>query len=78
MAERNIAFAQQGQFGTAQEAREILDKAVAALRADRDVALATSTKERAVSATRDLNVFCFRSRMGRALPIRLLFRLERM
>jgi hypothetical protein len=31
-----IAFAQQGQLGTAQEARAMLDKAVAAVRVDRD------------------------------------------
>ena len=41
------AFAQQGQLGTAQEARAMLDKAVAAVKADRDVALMMFQKGRA-------------------------------
>jgi hypothetical protein len=43
------AFAQQG--GTAQEARAMLDKAVAAVKADQAVALAMFLKERAGSWT---------------------------
>jgi cytochrome c oxidase assembly factor CtaG len=37
-------FAQQGQTGTAQEARAMLDKAVAAVKADQAVALAMFNK----------------------------------
>jgi hypothetical protein len=42
-----MAFAQQG--GTAQEARAMLDKAVTALKADRDLALVMFNKGRAAS-----------------------------
>ena len=53
-------FAQQGQFGTPQEARTMLDKAVAAIKADRDVALAMFNKGEGGFRDRDLYVFCNR------------------
>ena len=53
-------FAQQGQFGTPQEARTMLDKAVAAVKADRDVALAMFNKGECGFRDRDLYVFCNR------------------
>ena len=52
------AFAQQG--GTAQEARAMLDKAVAAVKADRDVALAMFNKGEGGFRDRDLYPFCNR------------------
>jgi Single Cache domain 2 len=58
------AFAQQGQFGTPQEARAMLDKAVAAVKADRDLALAMFNKGEGGFRDRDLYVFC--TRMGDA------------
>jgi hypothetical protein len=52
------AFAQQG--GTAQEARAMLDKAVAAVKADRDVALAMFNKGEGGFREGDLYPFCVR------------------
>lgn len=52
------AFAQQG--GTPQEARAMLDKVVAAVKADRDVALAMFLKGEGGFLDRDLYPFCFR------------------
>jgi hypothetical protein len=52
------AFAQRG--GTPQEARAMLDKAVAAVKADRDVALAMFLKGEGGFLDRDLYPFCFR------------------
>jgi hypothetical protein len=52
------AFAQTG--GTRQEARAMLDKAVAAVKADRDVALAMFLKGEGGFLDRDLYPFCFR------------------
>ena len=52
------AFAQQG--GTEQEARAMLSKAVAAVKADRDVALAMFIKGEGGFLDRDLFPFCFR------------------
>jgi hypothetical protein len=54
------AFAQQGDLGSAQEARALLDKAVAAVKADRDVALAMFNKGEGGFRDRDLYVFCTR------------------
>jgi hypothetical protein len=62
-----IAFALQGQLGTAQEARAMLDKAVAAIKADRDVALAMFNKGENSFRDRDLNAFCFRVADGKAV-----------
>jgi hypothetical protein len=55
----------QGQTGTAQEARAMLDKAVAAVRADRDVALAMFNKGEGGFRDRDLYPFCFRIADGK-------------
>ncbi len=52
------AFAQQGQFGTAQEARTMLDKAVAAVKADKDAALMIFNKGDGGFKDRDLYPFC--------------------
>jgi hypothetical protein len=53
-------FAQQGPLGTPQEARTMLEKAVAAVKADQAVALAAFNKGEGGFADRDLNTFCFR------------------
>jgi hypothetical protein len=59
------AFAQQG--GTAQEAHTMLDKAVAALKADREVALAQFNKGEGGFLDRDLYPFCFRFNDGKGV-----------
>jgi hypothetical protein len=59
------AFAQQGQFGTPQEARAMLDKAVAAVKADQAVALAMFNKGEGGFKDRDLYPFCFRIADGK-------------
>jgi hypothetical protein len=59
------AFAQQG--GTAQEARAMLDKAVAAVKADRDVALAMFNKGEGGFRDRDLYPFCTRVSDGKGV-----------
>jgi hypothetical protein len=61
------AFAQQEELGTAQEAGAMLDKAVAALKADREVALAMFNKGEGGFRDRDLNAFCFRIADGKAI-----------
>jgi hypothetical protein len=67
-------FAQQGQSGTAQEARAMLDKAIAAVKADRDVALAMFNKGEGGFRDRDLYPFCNRVADGKVLagPIAVL------
>jgi len=60
-------FAQQGQTGTAQEARAMLDKAVAAVKADQAIALAMFIKGEGGFKDRDLYPFCFRIADGKAL-----------
>jgi len=52
-------FAQQGSFGTAQEARAMLDKAVAAVKVNKSGALATFNKGDGGFKDRDLYPFCF-------------------
>ena len=59
------SFAQQG--GTPQEARAMLDKAVAAVKADRDVALAMFLKGESGFRDRELYPFCFRIADGKLL-----------
>jgi hypothetical protein len=59
------AFAQQG--GTAQEARAMLDKAVAAVKADQAVALAMFLKGEGGFLDRELYPFCFRIADGKTL-----------
>jgi len=61
------AFAQQGQLGTAQEARAMLDKAVAAVKADQAVALAMFNKGEGGFRDRDLYPFCFRISDGKGV-----------
>ena len=65
------AFAQQG--GTEQEARAMLTKAVAAVKADQAVALAMFQKGEGGFEDRDLYPFCFRATDGKALSVRPLF-----
>jgi len=60
-------FAQQGQFGAPQEAKAMLDKAVATAKADQAVALAMFIKGEGGFRDRDLYPFCFRNGDGKAL-----------
>jgi hypothetical protein len=60
-------FAQQGQLGTSQEARAMLDKAVAAVKADQAVALAMFNKGEGGFRDRDLYPFCFRIADGKGV-----------
>lgn len=53
------AFAQQSQFGTAQEARTMLDKAVAAVKGNEAKALDMFNKGEGGFKERDLYPFCF-------------------
>ena len=59
------AFAQQG--GTAQEARAMLEKAVAAVKADQAVAMAMFLKGEGGFRDRELYPFCFRLADGKVL-----------
>ena len=59
------AFAQQG--GTAEEAKAMLNKAVAAVKADQAVALAMFVKGEGGFLDRDLYPFCFRISDGKTL-----------
>ena len=61
------AFAQQAQLGTAQEARTMLDKAVAAVKADEAVALEMFNKGEGGFRDRDLYPFCFRIADGKGV-----------
>jgi Single Cache domain 2 len=60
-------FAQQAPLGTPQEAKAMLEKAVAAVKADQAVALAAFNKGEGGFADRDLNTFCFRIADGTVL-----------
>src|SRR5262245_9509936 len=59
------ALAQQDRFGTAGEARSMLDRAVAAVKADKAVALAKFNKGDDGFKDRDLYPFCFNLSDGR-------------
>jgi hypothetical protein len=61
-----LAFAQ-SQLGTADEAKAMLLKAAAAVKADQAVALAMFNKGEGGFKDRDLNAFCFRATDGKAL-----------
>jgi hypothetical protein len=61
------AFAQQGQLGGPDEAKAMLMKAVAAVKADRDVALIMFQKGEGGFKDRDLYVFCVRMSDGKTL-----------
>jgi signal transduction histidine kinase len=59
----SATFAQQG--GTADEARAMLDKAVAAIKADKTKALETFNKGKGGYLDRDLYVFCAEAKGGK-------------
>jgi Single Cache domain 2 len=59
--------AQEGQLGTAQEARAMLDRAVAAVKADRGVALGMFNKGEGGFKDRDLYPFCHRVADGKII-----------
>jgi signal transduction histidine kinase len=59
------AIAQQGQFGTPAEAKAMLAKAVAAVKADKAKALAMFTKGEGGFKDRDLYPFCFNTDDGK-------------
>jgi signal transduction histidine kinase len=59
------AIAQQGQFGTAAEAKAMLAKAVAAVKADKAKALAMFNKSEGGFKDRDLYPFCFNTDDGK-------------
>jgi cache domain-containing protein len=59
------ALAQPSQFGTAQEAKAMLDKAVAAVKTDKDAALTMFNKGEGGFKDRDLYPFCFNLRDGK-------------
>jgi len=61
------AMAQTQQGGTAQEARAMLDKAIAAIKAAREVALAMFNKGEGGFRDRDLYPFCIRIRDGKGV-----------
>jgi hypothetical protein len=61
------AFAQQGPLGSADEAKAMLLKSVAAVKADRDVALIMFQKGEGGFKDRDLYVFCVRMCDGKTL-----------
>jgi hypothetical protein len=64
----STSFAQQqGQFGTADEAKAMLLKAVAALKADKGEALAMINKGEGGFLDRDLYPFCFNAGDGKAI-----------
>jgi signal transduction histidine kinase len=59
------AIAQQGQFGTAAEAKAMLEKAVAAVKADKAKALAMFNQGEGGFKDRDLYPFCFNTDDGK-------------
>ena len=61
------AFAQQGPLGSAQEARAMLDKAVAAVKSDQALALGMFNRGEGGFKDRDLYPFCFRIGDGKQL-----------
>jgi signal transduction histidine kinase len=65
----SATFAQQGQFGTALEARAMLDKAVAAVNANKDTALAMFNKGEGGFLDRDLYPFCANASDGKFVAV---------
>ena len=61
--------AQQGSFGTAAEAHAMLDKAVAAVKADKIKALATFNQGQGEFLDRDLYPFCFNASDGKFVAV---------
>src|SRR5438132_12932365 len=66
LAMATAAFAQ-GQFGTAAEAKAMLEKAVAAVKADKAKAIAMFNKGEGGFKDRDLYPFCFNMSDGKIL-----------
>ena len=64
LADAPTAVAQQSQFGTAAEARAMLDKAVAAIKSDRAKALEMFNSGEGGFRDRDLYMFCFNAKSG--------------
>jgi hypothetical protein len=58
------AFAQQGQFGSAAEAKAMAERAIAELKANETAALAKVNKADGEFRDRDLFVFCFGTKNG--------------
>jgi len=69
LALSTTTFAQQGQFGTAQEARAMLDKAVAAVKANKDTALVMFNNGDSGFKDRDLYPFCFNLSDGKFVAV---------
>ena len=63
------AFAQQGQFGTAQEAKAMLNKAVTAVKADKTKALDMFNKGEGGFLDRDLYPFCANASDGKFVAV---------
>jgi hypothetical protein len=63
------AFAQQGQFGTAQEARAMLNRAVAAVKADKTKALDMFNNGEGGFLDRDLYPFCSNASDGKFVAV---------
>src|SRR5277367_2900290 len=63
------AFAQDDRFGTAQEARAMLDKVVAAVKADKTKALDMFNKGEGGFRDRELYPFCFNLSDGKVVAI---------
>jgi hypothetical protein len=63
------AFAQQGQFGTAQEARAMLDRTVAAVKADKTKTLDLINKGEGGFLDRDIYPFCFNLSDGKIVAV---------
>ncbi len=62
-------FAQQAKFGTAQEARAMLDKAVAAVKADKTKTLDLINKGEGGFLDRDIYPFCFNLNDGKIVAV---------
>ena len=62
------AFAQQGQFGTAAEAKALLERAIPLVKADKAAAFAKFLSGADGFKDRDLYVFCFNSADGQSMP----------
>lgn len=63
------AFAQQGQFGTAQEAGAMLNKAITAVKADKAKALDMFNSGEGGFLDRDLYPFCFNASDGKFVAV---------
>ena len=65
----DAALAQQNQYGTAQEAMAMLDRAIAAVKADKPKALATFNSGEGGFLDRDLYPFCFDASDGKFVAV---------